>query len=180
MVSLQEVHEGVRPAFEYQVQFIEKYIYGIGLDMGCGSCPLLWEDCTFIDVSPQPVCIEQVGFGRFIQTDAVAYRHHELVDFIFSSHMVEDLGSEDEIIDCLIGWGDMIRPGGSLILMLPDMQGGRYATVEEGGNVSHQVNVGKEFLKRINKRMPMYKMIQLDTVPHDKSCSIDAVFRRLP
>jgi hypothetical protein len=94
--------------------------------------------------------------------------------------MVEDLGSEDEIIDCLIGWGDMIRPGGFLILMLPDMQGGRYATVEEGGNVSHQGNVGKEFLKRINKRMPMYKMIQLDTVPHDKSCSIDGVFRRLP
>jgi len=177
--SLQRILDGVRPSFEYQVQFVEKYIDGIGLDMGCGSCPLLWDYCTFIDISPQPLCIEQVGERRFIQTDAVTYRHHELVDFIFSSHMVEDLGSEDEVVKCLIGWSEMLKSGGFLILILPDMEMGRYPKVEEEGNPSHRINVGKKFINHISTRLPMYELIQLDTIPHNKSCSIDAVFRRV-
>lgn len=173
------VVDNVRPSFEYQTQFVREFLVGQGLDMGCGSCPLLGvEDCYYIDISPQPLCEIQVPEGRFIQADAVRYRHPELVDFIFSSHMVEDLGSESEIVACINGWAEMIRPGGHLILLLPDMQGGRYPTVAEGGNVSHRVDVGREFILGMQGKLNGLELVQLDTVPHDQNCSIDAVFRR--
>jgi hypothetical protein len=174
-----EVVDNVRPAFNYQVQFVRSFLNGTGLDMGCGSCPLQdVEDCWFIDMSPQPYCEIQVPIGRFIKADAFAYRHPELVDYIFSSHMVEDLPTEDAIIECLVGWGTMLKSGGHIVLLLPDMQGGRYPTVEEGGNCSHQVNVGKQFIEKIAPELFNLELVQLDTVPHDKSVSIDAVFRR--
>jgi len=168
----------VRKDFEYQLSFVEEFLTGKGLDMGCGSCPLIHPDCLHIDISPQPLCEEQVPEGRFLQWNAVAYRHYEPVDFIFSSHMVEDLGGEQEVIDCLNGWAEMIKDGGHIVLMLPDMQGGRYATVAEGGNPSHRIDVGKEFIWSILDRLPELELVQIDTVPHDKSCSIDVVFKK--
>jgi len=170
----------VRVEFDFNVRHIEAYIKGVGLDMGCGSCPLLLGDCYHIDISPQPLCEMQVPEGRFIRWDAVRYVHWEPVDFIFSSHMVEDLPTESEIIDCLNRWAKtMIKPGGHLILLLPDMQGGRYATVEEGGNPSHRVNVGKPFIENAMPRLPLLKLVQIDTIPHDKSCTIDVVMQRI-
>jgi len=177
--SLEDV-KNVRVEFDFNVGHVAAYLQGRGLDMGCGSCPLLLGDCYHVDISPQPLCEMQVPEGRFIHWDAVRYVHYEPVDFVFSSHMVEDLPTENEIIACLNGWARrLIRPEGYLVLLLPDMQGGRYATVEEGGNPSHQVNVGKPFIQNIMTRLPLLKLVQIDTIPHDRSCTIDVVFQRL-
>lgn len=176
--NIYDVLDGVRPSFEYQVQFVKRYLGGKGLDMGCGSCPLLDVDAYYIDISPQPLCEVQVPDGTFIQTDAVRYQHNTTVDFIFSSHMIEDLGSQQAIVECMNRWAEMLNVGGYLVLILPDMQGGRYATVEEGGNPSHQVNVGRDFIVGILDFLPNLALVQLDSIPHDRSCSIDAVFRR--
>jgi hypothetical protein len=174
-----DIVDNVRPAFDYQVQFVRQYLAGTGLDMGCGSCPLQGvDDCWYIDHSSQPLCEIQVPIGRFIKADAILYRHPNLVDFIFSSHMVEDLPSREAIIDCLLGWSTMLRKGGHIVLLLPDMQGGRYPTVEEGGNCSHQVNVGKQFIENILPDLFSLDLVQIDKIPHDKSVSIDVVFRR--
>lgn len=177
--SLEDV-ANVRVEYEYNVGYVGRFLRGVGLDMGCGSCPLLLGDCHYIDISPQPLCEQQVPKGRFIRSDAIWYVHWEPVDFVFSSHMVEDLPTENEIVACLNGWAKrLLKPGGYLVLLLPDMQGGRYATVEEGGNPSHRVNVGKSFVENIASRLPLLKLVQIDTIPHDKSCTIDVVFQRL-
>ncbi len=177
--SLKDV-ANVRVEYEFNVSHVKDFLEGSGLDMGCGSCPLLIGDSYYIDISPQPLCELQVPKGRFIRSDAVSYTHPNRVDFVFSSHMVEDLSTKDEIISCLNGWSKrLLKPDGHLVLLLPDMQGGRYDTVEEGGNPSHRVNVGKEFITEILPRLPVLVIQQLDTIPHDKSCTIDVVFRKL-
>jgi len=177
--SMEDV-ANVRVEYEFNVTHVQRFLEGTGLDMGCGSCPLLLGDCYHIDISPQPLCEVQVREGRFIQSDAVTYTHPERVDFVFSSHMVEDLPTEDKIVSCINGWAKrLLRPDGYLVLLLPDMQGGRYATVEEGGNISHKVNVGKEFIFNIMPRLPTLVLEQIDTIPHRDSCTIDVVFRKL-
>ena len=176
--SLKDV-ANVRVEYEFNVGYVENYLKGDGLDMGCGSCPLLLGDCYHIDISPQPLCEKQVPEGRFIRSDAVSYIHPKRVDFVFSSHMVEDLPTADHIVECLNGWSRrLLKVEGHLVLLLPDMQGGRYSTVEDGGNPSHRVNVGKEFIYEILPRMTNLQLIQMDTIPHEKSCTIDVVFRK--
>lgn len=68
---------------------------------------------------------------------------------------------------------------GHIVLLMPDMEGGRYWTVEEGGNPSHKVNVGKPFMYRIMPSLPKLRIIQIDTIPHDRSCTIDVVLRKV-
>lgn len=177
--SLEDVAD-VRIEYEFNVSHVEDFLKGVGLDMGCGSCPLMLGDTYYVDISPQPLCEIQVSEGRFIQQDAVRYTHKEFVDFVFSSHMVEDLPTEDHIVECINGWAErLLKPGGYLVLLLPDMQGGRYATVEDGGNPSHRVNVGRVFIGNIMSRLPLLKLVQIDTIPHEQSCTIDVVFERL-
>lgn len=167
----------VRFEFDYNVGFVEQYLVGHGYDMGCGSAPLLGRDCYHFDISPQPLAVEQVG-SRFIQADCFAGQFAPGVDFVFSSHMVEDLPSRTHIVACLRGWGNLLVIGGYLVLLLPDMQGGRYPTVAEGGNPSHRVDVGAEFIREILPELELLELVQLDTISHDKSCTIDVVLRR--
>jgi len=178
--ELRAMNDIVRPAFEYTVGFVKKYLRGIGYDMGCGACPLLELLCTHYDAHPQPLAVEQVG-SSFEQVDVTTYDFPHKVDYIFSSHMVEDLPTEKDIIDCLVRWCSYLKYYGNLVLLLPDMQGGRYPTVEEGGNPSHRVNVGRKFIEE--KVEPALKkvgmsLVQIDTIPHDKCATIDAVFTK--
>lgn len=167
----------VRVEFDYNVGFVRKYLNGRGYDMGSGSAPLLGCDCFHFDIAPQPLAELQVG-KRFIQADCFNDVFASGIDFIFSSHMVEDLPSRAHIVACLQGWSELLVNGGYLVLLLPDMQGGRYPTVAEGGNPSHRVDVGAEFIQGILPDLPLLDLVQLDTIPHDRSCTIDVVFRR--
>ena len=177
MSELQKVLDNIRPSFEYNVQHVAKYLEGFGYDMGCGNCPLLLDGTNHVDISPQPTALVQID-KAVILADAVTINGPQL-DYIFSSHMIEDLETKEAIIDCLNGWEDrLLKVGGHIVLLLPDMQGGRYPTVEEGGNPSHQVDVGAEFLRDIGKHLPNLILEQIDTIPHNKSCTIDAVFRK--
>jgi SAM-dependent methyltransferase len=168
----------VRVEFDFNVGFVKQYLSGRGYDFGCGSAPLLGFDCFHFDISPQPLAVQQVG-KRFIQADCFNDRFADGVDFIFSSHMVEDLPSRAHIIACLNGWSDLLVKGGYLVLLLPDMQGGRYPTVAEGGNPSHRVDVGAGFINENLPELELLELVQLDTIPHDKSCTIDVVMKRV-
>lgn len=178
MTGLQMVLDKTRPSFEYNVLFVEKFLTGEGLDMGCGNCPLLRDDCIHVDQAPQPIAVEQVDLESIIQANAVTFDPNYKVDYIFSSHMVEDLPSKQAIIDCLNGWVKLLRPGGYIVLLLPDMQLERYPTVESGGNPSHRVNVGHQFIREILPELNELTLIQIDNIPHDKSCTIDVVFKK--
>jgi hypothetical protein len=176
--SVREVLDNIRPSFEYNTMFVDQYLEGKGLDMGCGNCPLLRPDCIHVDAHPQPLAVEQVGKERVIMADAASFKSDALWDFIFSSHMVEDLGSKELVIQCLTHWATMIRPGGHIVLLLPDMQGGRYPTVAEGGNPSHKIDVGVPFIKDIEPSLEGLELVQVDTIPHERSCTFDVVFRK--
>lgn len=177
MTGLQTVLDNIRPSFEYNVLSVEKFLSGTGLDMGCGNCPLLRDDCLHVDQAPQPIAVEQVGPALVIQANAIMFDPGRKVDYVFSSHMVEDLPSRQAIIDCLNGWTKLLKPGGYIVLLLPDMQNRRYPTVADGGNPSHRVDVGVQFVHDIKVDLPSLELAQLDTIPHDRSCTLDVVFR---
>jgi len=179
MLTVDIVNSTVRVGFEANVKYVEKYLHGKGLDMGCGSCPLLRDDCVHIDMSPQPVCVDYVGESNFIHGNVTNYKANANdYDYVFSSHMLEDLPSRESIIDCLNHWVSFLKDGGHIALLLPDMQGGRYATVEEGGNCSHKVNVGRELFESIEPDLKGLRLVQIDTIPHDTSETIDVVFQK--
>lgn len=178
MLTVEEVNSTVRVGFEKNVAYVEQYLEGVGLDMGCGSCPLLKPSCLHFDISPQPVTFEQVG-RHFIQADATMPLQVipcGYADYVFSSHMIEDLPTKESVVECLLQWATYLRPGGEIVLLIPDMQGGRYPTVEEGGNCSHQINVGREFFKSIELDLKGLNLEQIDTIPHDTSETMDVVF----
>jgi len=178
-VTMEDV-KNVRREFSFNVEHVKKYITGIGYDMGCGSCPLDYDYCMHFDISPQPLAVAQVGERRFIQCDCTRVNIAPGVDFVFSSHMVEDLESREEIIRVLNRWGRLLKTGGYLILLMPDMQGGRYPKVgEEGGNISHKINVGTDFIYSIVDDLENLELVQMDTIPHDMSCTFDVVFRKI-
>jgi len=180
MTGLQTVLDNIRPSFEYNVLYVDQYLKGVGLDMGCGNCPLMQPNCLHFDVSPQPIAVEQVGsnFRQMDVTTSIPAVPGQYTDYIFSSHMVEDLQDEKAIIKCLMQWTKHLKLGGHLVLLLPDMQGGRYPTVEDGGNPSHRVNVGVEFINGILPKLKGLELVQMDTIPHDKSCTLDVVFKK--
>ena len=68
-------------------------------------------------------------------------------------------------------------------------QSARYWTLEDfketkKGNPTHRVNVGKKFMTTLLQKFKEkneldYDIVQMDTIPHDKSCSIDFVIKKL-
>lgn len=129
------------------------------------------------------------------------------LDFIFSAHCLEDfedipvvfvnwwkkikidglmilLLPDMEICECNICQGEQQRTYREKI-----KQSARYWTLEDfektnKGNPTHRTNVGKKFmtdmLQKFKEKNELdYDMLQQDTIPHDKSCSIDFVIKKL-
>ena len=163
-------------------QYMKKWVihnnrFDLGIDVGCGTSRV---DDMIVSVDRQA---------------DYKYAHAQLVwdcenldlfadgklDFIFSSHCLEDFENIDRVF---FNWWRKLRTNGLMLLLLPDMQGGRYPTVEQGGNPSHRTNTGKlfmvEMLKRLSEREGIkYEVLQQDTIPHNESSSIDFVIRKL-
>lgn len=152
---------------------------GFGVDIGCGSNRLS-PDILTIDVHD-----EGLNGGDLIMDSALldwrprggmaGFRDH-CFDFIFSSHCLEDF---DDIGGVLNEWWRKIKVAGYLVLLLPDMEGGRYPKVgEEGGNSSHRTNVGVEYMKSLTSRLfgDGCEIVQCDTVTAD--ATFDFVARR--
>ena len=97
-------------------------------------------------------------------------------DFIFSSHCLEDFA---DIPAVLTEWWRKIKLGGYLVLLLPDMEGGRYPKVgESGGNPSHVTNVGVEYMRKLTQKLfgDGCEIVQCDTIR--EGCTFDFVARR--
>ena len=102
----------------------------------------------------------------------------ETLDYIFSSHCLEDF---DDIKTVFMSWWRKLKPNGLMLLLLPDMEGGRYPKVgDPHGNPSHRSNVGKNYMiNLLNDTGIKYEILQCDTLPHDKTCSIDFVIKKI-
>lgn len=189
MTTLEEVDSIVRPGFSRNVFSVSYFLTGVGADIGCGSCPLINPLCKFyIDQSPQPLAVEKIKQNlhksnlfvpKFIIGDCRTSLMGESVDFIFSSHMLEDLENIDEMIRCLNIWTTSLNRNGAIILILPDMENGRYPKVgDPGGNPSHRINVGPDlFMREIFPYLSNLKLLQLLAIPQSSE-SFDVVLGR--
>jgi SAM-dependent methyltransferase len=149
-------------------------------------------DCKDLDI-PEPYT-----FGE----NEYTFKENTL-DFIFSSHCIEDFDNIEEVFK---NWWSKIKPDGYMILLLPDMEkcdceickseavqeyrkkagmSARYWTIEDydqtgKGNPSHRTNVGKKYMHSLLSKIGVnYEIAQVDTLPHDKTCTVDFVIKKI-
>ena len=171
---------------QWEFESILQFVKGQGIDVGCGTNRLS-ENVLAIDQQPDKRyskadivhnCHDLDITGSFEFKGYVYNFKDESLDFIFSSHCLEDF---DDIPAVFQNWWRKIKPDGLMILLLPDMENGRYPLVGAlGGNPSHKTNVGKKYIVEMLDDLGVkYEVIQSDTLPHDKTCTIDIVLRKI-
>ncbi len=119
-----------------------------------------------------------------------------IFDFVVSSHVLED-AHPDRIQDWFNEWMRLLRIGGHLCLLVPDMQGGRYPDVYEKwteddelvkrgernagdcrGNSAHRITMGSNWLKQLvlNYQGPQ-GIVSFNTLPQDQM-TMDCVIQK--
>jgi len=197
MNTLDKVNQEVRPSFEKNVSYVQKYLYGRGADIGCGSCPLLNPICAiYADQSEQPIAVESIkkAIKTFYFDHKISYpitpkfficdgfdalNGEDLFEFIFSSHMLEDLPSVDDVIKYLNIWSTSLSKKGHIVLLFPDIENGRYPkSGEPGSNPSHHIDIGPKYFKDfIFPELVNMKIVQIDTIPYTSE-TFDVVLER--
>ncbi len=142
--------------------------------------------------------------GKSIEWKGKVYHFNDNeFDFIFSSHCLEDFENIPEVFK---NWWKKLRANGVMLLLLPDMEScncklcmlsesiarrkiegrsARYWTIEDlsknhKGNPSHRTNVGKVYMNNMLENAGVeYKILQCDTLPHNKTCTIDFVIKKI-
>lgn len=176
-------HEGDRMQIEFEC--IKDFLIGHGVDVGCGTNRIN-KDILAIDQQPDKryAHCDIVHDCKDLECEPFNFKGHDYtfddnsLDFIFSSHCLEDF---DNIPDVFMAWWRKLAPNGQMILLLPDMEGGRYPKVSDPhGNPSHKTDVGKKYILNMLESLKIgYEVIQCDTLPHDKTCTIDFVIKKL-
>jgi SAM-dependent methyltransferase len=120
-------------------KILAQYCVGAGLDVGFGGDPIT-EAAVRIDL-PQPYT--RVGpFPVQLGGDcrSLYWFRDNVLDYVYSSHVLEDF-AEAETGSILAEWIRVLKPGGKLVLLLPDQQ--RYlAYCRKTGQVSPEGIVG--------------------------------------
>ena len=174
---------------QLEFEYIQKYLNGKGIDVGCGTNRL----------SDDILAVDQQGNKKYAHADVV-HDCHDLdirstqfkdkeytfsdstFDFIFSSHCLEDF---EDIPIVFMNWWRKLKPNGHMILLLPDMENGRYPKCSDPqGNPSHRTDVGAGFMTGMLTALKYnngikYEIVQIDTIPHNESCTIDIVIKKL-
>lgn len=163
---------------------LQKYCTGIGLDIGYGGDPIIKTAIT-VDLK---VPYTKVGDHPCnIQLDCKEidkiFKENSL-DYIFSSHLLEDF-LPDEIQNIFWKWMRLIRPGGFLVLYLPDQQRYLKNCEKEGSapNANHKIlNFSLEYLKSIIDSGPSVVSDKDATIVHENpDCdgySFEVVFKK--
>lgn len=180
-----------RPEFA----LMRRFFVGLGLDCGCGSNRL---SPTVLSTDWYPHKEADFTWNCVAHGGRHPYPFQDnTFDFIFASHVLEDfeLDQIQWVFDELLR---MIKVGGYLVTIGPDMQNGRYPKWDEVftesspevirgerkageivGNPSHRFNWGLDFCYKL-KNESKYKteVVCEDTIPHN-TMSIDFVLKRL-
>lgn len=131
---------------------LAKYCAGVGLDLGFGGAK---------PIVPHAICIDRAeDDGRRARCDKPYPTHivsevdhlyrifpYETLDFIFSSHVLEDFNNTKQVIE---NWLWPLKRGGHLVLFLPDQPTyAKYcADRDELPNQAHKhADFGLEFVK---------------------------------
>lgn len=171
---------------QWEFDCIKQYLIGHGVDVGCGTNRL---SNSVLSVDQQPDVryahadivhdCKDLDIENAKEFEGYVYTFEdETLDFIFSSHCLEDF---DDIPTVFLNWWRKLKVNGLMLLLLPDMEAGRYPKVgDPKGNPSHKTDVGKNYIfNMLNSLDIKYEMIQADTLPHDKTCTIDFVIKKL-
>jgi predicted SAM-dependent methyltransferase len=120
---------------------------GNGIDVGFGGCPV---NTTAICLDlPNPYTTP--GMPQHLSGDArsLYWFRDNVLDYVFSSHLLEDFPNTKEI---LIEWIRVLKPGGLLVLYLPNEKKYRETMENIGGgrNPCHQIeNMNLPYIKEI-------------------------------
>jgi SAM-dependent methyltransferase len=186
-----------RPEFA----MMAKYCRGLGMDVGCGTNRLSptilttdWYPHSHTDLIWN--CLPERKPGESQYFYPYPFREDRF-DFVFASHVLEDFRPEhiqlmfDELLR-------MVKPGGYLITLGPDMENGRYPkwderftaddeevksgkrqVNEQKGNPSHYIDWGLTLCHKL-KEESKYKLevVCEDTVPHT-TMTLDFVVKKL-
>lgn len=174
---------------------VEPFLRGLGLEIGTGTNRLAptvlgidWYPHTDTDMIWN--CVHEGGWYPYPFRD-------DRFDFLFASHVFEDFDPSvtQKVFD---EWLRMIKVGGYLVILVPDMEGGRYPKIDEvftendeevksgkriaghlKGNPTHAWDAGitsmNEFVKNSKYKL---EVVQCDTIPHS-SMSLDFVVKKL-
>lgn len=169
--------------------YIEKFLQGKGIDVGCGTNRL----------SPDILAIDRQNNKKYSHADVIHDCHDldiksvqwhdkeypfmiDSIDFIFSSHCLEDF---EDIPIVFMNWWKKLKPNGYMILLLPDMENERYPKCNDPqGNPSHRTDVGAGYMRGLLDSLKYhngikFRIIQIDTIPHNESCTVDVVIQKL-
>jgi len=177
------------PRFEFLS--VERFSRGLGLDWGCGSNRF---SSTVLSVDNYPHkeadLVIDISHTNFPFKDNV-------FDFVFSSHAIEDVEPKysQRVFDELTR---VIKVGGYMALLIPDMERGRYPKFDElftaespevirgerqigelCGNPGHKYNAGLTCLHDwVNNSKYKFEIVQKDTLPHSQM-TLDFVIQKL-
>lgn len=175
---------------QFEFIAVEKYLRGLGFEIGTGtnrlSPTVLGCDCfNHPDADMVWNCL-----------DAPYPFKEERFDFVFSSHVIEDFAPE-EIPKVFAEWFRLVKRGGYLVLLVPDMENKRYPDwnevfaeddieVQKGqraagslkGNPAHRCTMGLTLLKNITSKHENAKVVQADTLDHSQM-TLDFVIQKL-
>lgn len=174
---------------------VREFLCGLGLEIGPGTAKLSptvlcsdWYPHAGVDLVWN--CVHEGGRFHYPFSD-------NSFDFIFASHVLEDfeLDQIQFVFDELLR---MVKPGGFLVTIGPDMQNDRYAKWDEVfteeheqvksgkrqageliGNPSHRFNWGIDFCNKLKSESKYQtEIVQQDTIPHS-SMSLDFIVKKL-
>ena len=129
---------------------LKKYCVGNGLDLGYGGDPIV---PTAITVDLEKPYTDVGDHPQNLKGDArnLYWFRTDCLDYVFSSHLFEDF-SPQEMQTILWEWVRVLKPGGYLVLYLPDEQAYRKHCKEHDAprNTHHEVeNFSLEYFKSI-------------------------------
>jgi SAM-dependent methyltransferase len=166
---------GAPPFMRWENEFsvFVPYLTGLGIDIGCGTDRL---SDTVLSLDSQPNA--KYAYADVIcDARKIPMFKDGTFDFVFSSHCLEDFETA-EIPVVLREWLRILKSGGNLCLLLPDMEGGRYPKAgDKAGNPSHKTDIGIKYFKELTRSLPL-QLVQSDTIPHEW-CSFDLVYKKL-
>ena len=112
-------------------QRLRRYCQGNGLDLGCGSAHKINESAIGVDRGLEGV----VNLAGDVKN--LYWFKEGVLDYVFSSHCLEDFAYPEEAAEVLKEWLRVIKPEGFLVLYLP-LKGFIAPAGSQGANQAHQ------------------------------------------
>ena len=141
-----------------------------GIDLGCGD----------EKVVPTAIGIDRGGKAVNLKADlsqpkALSFFSDKSFDYVFSSHLLEDLYDTEGILK---EWWRLVKPNGHLILYLPHKD--FYPNIgQPGANINHKHDfIGQDILDILDK-FASYKLISLTNHNEDDEYSFELIVQKL-